>query len=167
VCVRSEALASYLYQSGTWKIVLEESQREVDQVEDMVKLKCKQTSDEDILEQVRGWLHDPLYSCTRETKFFKTMELYWHVKAMVAQTLEKCMVEQTKILHTIEIFQGKFELMCQSAYGIKFKVLKASSYSGPSKPLVDGLASIGNRDCPITIDKSSIDETRFLFQQVS
>lgn len=61
------------------------------------------------------------------------------------------MTDQTKILHIIEIFQGKFELMCQSTYGIKFKVSKASSDSSPSKPLVDGQASIG----PITIDKIS------------
>jgi hypothetical protein len=112
-----------------------ESQWEVDQVEEMVKLKHKQTSNEEIWEEVRGWLHDPLYSCTRETKFFKTMELYWHVKAMVAQHWRNAWWTQNKILYTIEIFQGKFELMCHLAYGIKFKVSKASSNQVQESPL--------------------------------
>jgi len=111
----------------------------------MVKIKHKRTSDEEIWEEVRGWLHDPMYSRTQETDFFKTMELYYHVKAMVAQTLEKYMVDQSKILHIIEIFQCKFELMFQSAYGINFKVSKVSFESGPSKPLVDGPTSVGTR----------------------
>jgi hypothetical protein len=45
--------------------ISEEAQREVNQVEDMVKHKCKQTLDEEIWEKVRDWSHDPLYSHTR------------------------------------------------------------------------------------------------------
>lgn len=40
----------------------EEAQREVNYVEGMVKLKSKQTSEKETWEEVRGQLHDPLYS---------------------------------------------------------------------------------------------------------
>lgn len=83
------------------------------------------------------------------------MELYLHVKAMVAQTLEKCMANQNEIMHTIQIFQGKFKLMCHLAYGIKFKVLKTSNQSWLIKPCAKGLASVGTRGYPITMDKDS------------
>jgi hypothetical protein len=133
----------------------EKAQWEVDQVEDMVKLKCKQTLNEKIWEEVRDRLHDPVYSPTKETKFFKEMELYWHVKATVAQTLEKCMADQKNILLTIEVFHGKFKLMCHSTYGTKFKILKASSKPNPSKSPTEGLASVGTWNCPITIENNS------------
>jgi hypothetical protein len=58
-------------------------------------------------------------------------------------------------MHTINIFQGKFESMYQSAYGIKFKVSKVSSDLGSSKHPTEGLASDGTHDFPITLDKDS------------
>jgi hypothetical protein len=49
-----------------------------DQVKEMVKIKWKHTSDEEIWEEFKGWSNDPIYSYTHESKFFGTMEIYWH-----------------------------------------------------------------------------------------
>jgi hypothetical protein len=73
---------------------------------------------------------------------------------MVAHTLEKCMADQKEILHTIQIFQGKFELS-ESAYEIKFKVSKASSDLGSSKHPTEAPTYDVTRDYLIKLNNNS------------
>jgi membrane-bound ClpP family serine protease len=53
-----------------------ETQREVKQVEEMVREKQQLTSNEKVREDIQGWLDDPMYSRTWDTKLFKTVETY-------------------------------------------------------------------------------------------
>jgi hypothetical protein len=67
---------------------------------------------EKILEDINGWVEDPIHSRTWDTKYFKIAETYSLVKTLVSQALEKNKEEQQEILHTIRIFEEKFESMC-------------------------------------------------------
>jgi hypothetical protein len=46
---------------------------------------------------------------------------------------KKCKEDKKEILHTIKIFEGKFEEMCQMVFGIKIKVSKVEYGPGEGK----------------------------------
>jgi hypothetical protein len=48
------------------------------------------------------------------------------VKSLIAQALEKRKDEQHDILHTIRIFEGKFEAMCKVVFGIGISVTQVT-----------------------------------------
>jgi hypothetical protein len=86
----------------------------VEEVEERVQSSEANMYDREMLEEVEDWVEDPFYSKTRETKYFKIVEIYWIVKAMVGQALHKSRREQVDLLHAIHILEGKFELFCHS-----------------------------------------------------
>ena len=45
--------------------------------------------DSQLLEEIEHWVTDLGYSRTKETKYFKIVEIYWMVKAKIAQSMEK------------------------------------------------------------------------------
>jgi hypothetical protein len=67
----------------------------------------------EILEEVKDWVPNPIYSHTWDMKYFKLAKTYRIVKAMVGHTLEKQREENRDTLHVIRIFGGNFEL-CKS-----------------------------------------------------
>jgi hypothetical protein len=67
------------------------------------------------------------YSGTRDTKYLKITETYWIAKAIMGQYLEWTMEEKDSILYAIHIFEGKFELLCQSKFGIKINFFPRES----------------------------------------
>jgi hypothetical protein len=44
------------------------------------------------------------------------------VKAMITQPMEEKQDEHKDILHTIQIFEGKFEVVCKVVFGISITV---------------------------------------------
>jgi hypothetical protein len=87
------------------------TKREVEDVEATMCTQTLTTPNNHILEETHDWVTDPFYSRTRDIKYFKVLEKYWIVKAMVGQALEKSMEERRDIMHSIRIFEGKFELL--------------------------------------------------------
>ena len=65
------------------------------------------------MKEVKGWTTDQNHYHTRDTKFFKIDEIYFLLKTLIAQDLEKNKEEKQDILHTIIIFEGKFEAICK------------------------------------------------------
>jgi hypothetical protein len=59
------------------------------EVEAVVIGKWELTSDAQILEEFSEWMEDPIYSRTRDMKYFKIYKMYWLVKNLVARALEK------------------------------------------------------------------------------
>jgi hypothetical protein len=55
-------------------------------------------------------------------RYYRMMEAYWTVKALVGQALYKTKREHNEILHAIHIMEEKFELYCSSQHDIKFQV---------------------------------------------
>jgi hypothetical protein len=71
---------------------------------------------------VKGWVDNPLYSRTWETKYFKLVETYWIVKYMVAKAVEKVEKENETTLQVVKMVEGKVKLFYRSQFGIKFRV---------------------------------------------
>lgn len=100
---------------------------------------------------------DPVYSKTKDTKYFKIVETYWTVKAMLGQALELTTEEKRDILHTIHIFEGKFELLCLSKFRIRFKVSPSGEH-GAKQQQDGGSANFsGTKDNPIDLDSDPPD----------
>jgi hypothetical protein len=55
----------------------------------VMRAKSHLTPNDKIMEEIQGWVDDPMYSRTWDTKFFKIVETYWLVKTLVAQALNK------------------------------------------------------------------------------
>jgi hypothetical protein len=49
---------------------------------------------------------------------FRIAKIYSLVKTMIPHALQKKQHEQKDILHTIKIFEGKFEVVCKAIFGI-------------------------------------------------
>jgi hypothetical protein len=64
----------------------------------------------------------PVHSRTQDTRYFRMMETYYMVKALVGQALSKTKHNHGELLSAIHILDGKFELYCRSENGIKFHV---------------------------------------------
>jgi hypothetical protein len=58
-------------------------------IEESVRCQHHLTSDVDIAREVQYWVDDPKYTRTRETRYFQLLEMYWIVKYMVSQAVEK------------------------------------------------------------------------------
>jgi hypothetical protein len=56
-------------------------------IEEVVRRQRHLTSDADIVREVQYWVEDPKYTRTRETRYFQLAEMYWIMKAMVAQAM--------------------------------------------------------------------------------
>jgi hypothetical protein len=75
------------------------------------------------MEEVEGWVEDPIHSRTLDNKYFRITETYWLMKTLITQALEKKNKEEKQgIFHTIIIFESKFEAMCKVVFGIKILV---------------------------------------------
>lgn len=100
----------------------EKERQHVVGIEEVVRCQRHLTSDVDIAREVQYWVDDPKYTRTRETIYFQLEEMYWIVKAMVAQAVAKAKRDNDKTVQAIEILDGKFDLFCRSQFGIKFRV---------------------------------------------
>jgi len=56
--------------------------------------KREQILDVELLKEVKDSAEEPIYSRTRDTKYFWIDETYWLVKTLVAQALEKTREDQ-------------------------------------------------------------------------
>jgi hypothetical protein len=72
-----------------------------------VRLVMKFKDDEEIEQQVGGLISD--LSCTRthSSKFFYTLELYWHIKTMVALGMFPKDEYSPKLKHRVETLEEK------------------------------------------------------------
>jgi hypothetical protein len=76
---------------------------------------------------------DPVYSWTRDTKYFQIVKTNWLVKTLVAQELEKAKEDQQEILHTLKIFEGKFAVVCSTMFGVRIVVSHVTGAEGKGK----------------------------------
>jgi len=96
-------------------------------------------------------MDDPIHSRTWDISSFRTTKVYFLVKTLVAQALEENKL-QKEIIHTIRIFEGKFEGMCQEVFYIKIMVSNAYEEFGKGKKVEGSTSLIGAPSNPIVLD---------------
>ena len=74
---------------------------------------------------------------------------------MVGQALENTMEERRDILHSICIFEEKYELLCQSQFHIIFKVSLVGDQGTKWKQEGGSFSSTGTKYNPIDLDFDS------------
>ena len=70
-------------------------------------------SKDQILQEVEGWVKDPVYTRSMSTIFFKLEKTYSLVKTLIVQALGNIRRELSDVLHTIKMFEGKIESICK------------------------------------------------------
>lgn len=150
---------AWIVSSGFKYLCTDSEKKETTKIEDVVRAQRHNTTDEEvIIEEVKGWVDDPLYSRTPETKYFKLAETYWIVKVTVAQAVEKTRKVNESTLHKVKILEGKFELFCQSHFGIKFRVTPEGKNEEQHQTASVDSSSYGSKNQPIPID--DVEEAR-------
>ena len=70
----------------------------IEQNEASVKTKMQSICHEDIEEEIVPWVQDAGSTKSKETKYFKTIALYWQMKALLGKSLIESKIENQKLL---------------------------------------------------------------------
>jgi hypothetical protein len=78
------------------------------------------TREDEIIEEATKWVADLVNPRTRDTCYFRMVEVYCMVKDLVAQVVSATKRKHSELIHIIHILEGKFELLCLGSTCIKF-----------------------------------------------
>jgi hypothetical protein len=66
----------------------------VNVIEDRVLAQRRRTKEDEIIKEATKWVSDPANPQTRDTRYFRMVEAYWMVKALVAQVVNETHVRR-------------------------------------------------------------------------
>jgi hypothetical protein len=58
-------------------------------IEDHVLVQRRRTNRDEIIKEAAKWVSDPANPHTRDTRYFRMVEAYWIVKALVGQAINE------------------------------------------------------------------------------
>lgn len=79
-------------------------------------------STEQVEAEFEGWIPDPGYSRTRDTKIFKLTKLYQLNKAFIAEIVEEKGSQYQDIMHKLNVMERKFHALCREIFNIEITV---------------------------------------------
>jgi hypothetical protein len=108
--------------------------------------------EEDIIKEATKWVVDLVHPRTRDMRYFRMVEMYWLVKALVGQAISKTKREHGELLHAIHVLEGKFKLYCWAQHGIKFQVTQIGHNQEQQGSGSADQSPPGSFQCPIVVD---------------
>lgn len=82
-------------------------------METTIHNKCQKLSKDHVEAEFAGWILDPRYSRTCDTKIFRLTELYWLNKVFITQIVEEWESQYQDILQRLHVMDKKFGTLCR------------------------------------------------------
>lgn len=102
--------------------------------------------DEAVNENICPWIPDTLSSRTRESQYFKTVDLYWHLKTLMGKVLverneahQRILLQLDDVQLQIKLVDHKINLLAEKLDGMDFTKL---AFVQPQVPIVDDHAPL-------------------------